>query len=99
MSRTPVVHVLYACTTYEGSTAVRAFADRAAAHALLSACRAHEEKRPNAPDYSVTNPFPGQDEAFDRWDRAFKRWSAKHPAGKDFASFDSFSVQALPFTP
>ena len=97
MNRSPVIHVLYACTDYEGDTAVRAFADKTQADALLAKVEAHMAKKPTPPNAVLDTPE--NDAEFDRYWAAYERWSKRHPAGQQFATNDSFTVQPLPFTP
>ncbi|WP_454908419.1 hypothetical protein [Variovorax gossypii] len=97
MKRRPTVHIVMACTNYEGDRPVQAFANVEAAHLFKVALDAHVLKRPISPAQAVDTPE--NDAEFEAWDRKTKRWLKLHPAGADFAYYDDFAVIELPYAP
>lgn len=79
------VHLVMADTSYEGSAPVRAFVEKKAAEAFRDRCIAYHSKQPVL-DADVA------DEAWHKAYRKHERWQARHPAGRAFSSFDTFSV-------
>ena len=76
---------------YEGSTAIKAFAHKAAADALADQCREYQATKPHIPNTD-------EDSAkWDKWSKADELWRSKHPGGDDACSAEYFNVIEVPF--
>ena len=91
------VYLVLACYCYEGSDAVKAYADEAAAKAFASVCGVYHGTRSDIPSPPPIEDTPENDAAHDKWYRKVQRWERKHPAGSQFASADSFIVKPVEF--
>lgn len=89
------MHILMACMNYEGHTPIRAFDSKDAADAYKALCDAHAVKKPECP-VDVADAEQN-DEAWDKYWKAFKRWGKKSPAGANDANCDYFGVVSVPF--
>ena len=68
------IYIVSDYTNYEGGSPIRAFASKADAEALVTAFDEHQDKRPDYPDSDAP------DDAYEKYERAVKRWEKKHPA-------------------
>ncbi|RSZ35111.1 MULTISPECIES: hypothetical protein [unclassified Variovorax] len=91
------IHVVMACTDYEGDRPLRGFAEAGAAAAFKDKLETYSARRPPAPAECVDTPE--NDAEHEAWWKKLERWRERHPAGKDHSDHNHFEVIGLPYTP
>jgi hypothetical protein len=86
------IFIVEASVNYEGSSPVRAFAEKGDAEEFAEQCREYQKTRPAWPAAAATIA------EIEEWSAADKAWEAAHPGG-DVGSPDYFDVIEIPFGP
>lgn len=79
---------------YDSTVIAGVYESREDADAMLAAVRAYctDNEWPSSPRTDAS------DAAFNKWERALKKWNKKHPLGPELAYHkDDFNVWPLPF--
>lgn len=84
------IFVVEAGVDYEGSSPIRAFAERYDADEFARECTEYQATRPQWPSDDLS------EERIQKWSEADKAWCAAHPGG-DVGSPDYFTVVEVPF--
>ena len=84
-----VVYLVCGHTPHESWEFVKVFENKSTADEFAESCRKHESKRPEMPHSD------DDDKAWARYEKRFKRWRDKHPAGA--CSNDFYETCELPF--
>lgn len=95
------VYVITADADYHSNKPIRAYARRGQAEAFMERVRVHSERRPSPPGQIEGGQRTEQDDvAHDRWWESHEKWLARHPAGKEWATYDrDFTIHELRVIP
>jgi hypothetical protein len=93
MSAKPVVHLVYACTMYEGDSVVAVYGTAASAEAFVAKCTAYNARKP-APPRGPIEDTPESNAAFDKWWSAHEKWVKRHPASPHWSQ-DSYRIEKI----
>jgi hypothetical protein len=88
------IYLLLACTSYEGSSPMRAFVTKEDAEACKALCDAHAAEYPVSPTAVLEEPE--NDKEWDEWSAALSAWQGRHPVDAHWAGgWDSYAVTPL----
>lgn len=87
------IYLVMAITDHESADATKAFQTEAAARAFAQKCAQHQQRAPEAP--GVIEDTPANDALHESYWAKHEKWRSRHPAGRDNAHFDRFTVRRV----
>lgn len=84
------IFVVIECFDYEGSNPLRAFSNESDAEEFVDALKQYDQKRPECPDINDS------DRKWERFNNAWGKWQASHPAGPDSVGANGYAAIEIP---